>query len=293
MFGYFRFNRLYASPKLKNVYKNYYCGACFALEHNYGEAARCILSYDVVILALIAKLYDNPNGSQLPCFFCKKRKRQFAGNEGWRKIAAINILLMSAKFDDDINDEKSAKAKAAAAFFHGTVKKARRQFPELAQIIRDGYRVMYKLETENVEILNICNAFADMMEKIVRTAFKVDEERIAFVRGISRWLYFIDQLDDYNNDVREGKRNPLVVEGVSKSQMVNCDNSYLFELMQEIFKDYPKIKKGLDCSCSEDRLLYAVLNESIPSVTSRVLSDRQLPRLLHRKTGLEWKEAGG
>lgn len=75
MFGYFRFNQLFASPKLKNVYKNYYCGTCFALEYNYGEIARCILSYDVVILALIAKLYDTPNKEVLPCFLKKKRKR--------------------------------------------------------------------------------------------------------------------------------------------------------------------------------------------------------------------------
>lgn len=293
MFGYFRFNRLYASPKLKNVYKNYYCGACFALEHHYGEAARCMLSYDVVILALAAKLYDHPNRPQLPCLFAKKKKEQFIRNEGWKKIAAINILLMNAKFDDDINDERSAKAKAAAVFFHGAVKKARRQFPELDQIVRDGYRDMYRLETEKAEILSICNAFADMMEKMASTAFQMDEKRIAFIRGISRWLYFIDQLDDYDDDVREGKRNPLVVEGVSKAQMVNCDNSYLFGLMREIFKDYPRMKKELDCSCSEDRLLYAVLNESIPNVTSQVLSDRKLPRLLHRKTGLEWKEADG
>ena len=290
MFGYFRFNQLYATPKLKNIYKNYYCGTCFALEYNYGEVARNILSYDVVILALVAKLYDTPNKEVLPCFFKKREKEQFAKSEGWRKVAAINVLLMNAKLDDDINDEKSKKAKAAGFLFHGAIKKAERQFPELAKIIKDGYLQMYKLETEKADILDICNAFADMMEKMIYTAFNVEENKIAFVKGISRWLYFIDQLDDYDDDIKEGKYNALVVEGVSKSEMVNSDNLYLYGLMNEIFRDYHRIKCGLDLSCSEDCLLYAVINESIPSVTSIVLSDRKLPTIMYGKKNLEWRE---
>ena len=184
MFGYFRFNQLYASPKLKNVYKNYYCGTCFALEYNYGELARWILSYDVVILAMVAKLYDVPNRNLLPCFFKRTQKKQFIDNEGWKKVAAINVMLMNAKFDDDINDERSKKAKAAAILFHKQIKKAEKDFPELAGVVKMGYLDMYKLETSGAEIIDICNSFADMMEKLVVTAFNVDSVRIDFVKGI-------------------------------------------------------------------------------------------------------------
>lgn len=289
MFGYFRFNQLFASPKLKNVYKNYYCGTCFALEYNYGEIARCILSYDVVILALIAKLYDTPNKEVLPCFFKKKEKKQFMQNEGWQKVAAINVLLMNSKLDDDINDEQSTKAKAAGLLFHNVIKKAKQQFPELAEIINNGYKGIYKLETEKSGILCICNAFADMMEKVALTAFYIPQNKLAFVKGISRWLYFIDQLDDYDKDVKNGKYNPLVVEGKTKKQLVDSDNSFLFGLMSEIFNDYSEIKKGLDTSCYEDRLLYAVLNESIPSVTLAVLAGKKIPKIIHKSKELEWK----
>ncbi len=289
MFGYFRFNQLYATPKQKNIYKNYYCGTCFALEYNYGEIARFTLSYDVVILALIAKIYDNPNRIILPCLK-KSEKEQFAQNGDWQKIAAINILLLKAKIDDDINDEKSGKSRAAALLFHKAIKKAEKQFPDLALIIKEGYQTMYKLETERIGILNICNAFADMMEKVVITAFNVSQIKVGFVKGISRWLYFIDQLDDYDKDVKDGKYNPLVIEGISKYQMINKDNTYLFGILREIFKDYQKIKKELTLSCDEDCLLYAVLNESIPNVTSSILSGKRLPQIRHRKKELEWKE---
>lgn len=290
MFGYFRFNQLYATPKLKNVYKNYYCGTCFALEYNYGEIARCILSYDTVILALVAKIYDNPNRKILPCFFKKSQKEQFFKNESWQKISAINILLMNAKLDDDINDEMSAKAKAGAILFHKAIKKAQKEFPELATIIKEGYQDMYRLEMSNAPIMDICNSFADLMEELVNKAFDVSTNRIAFVKAISRWLYFIDQLDDYDDDIKKGKKNALVIDGISKSQMINKQNSALYELLREIFKDFNDIKKGFDLNCSEDCLLYAVLNESIPSITSLVLADKKLPQILHRKKELEWKE---
>ena len=291
MFGYFRFNQLYASPKIKRVYKNYYCGTCFALEYNFGEISRFILSYDVVILALVARLHEKPDIDILPCFLKKAKKKQFYNNIGWRKLAAINVFLMEAKFDDDVNDEKSAKAKAASILFHTAIKKAETEFSDLAAIVRDGYKEMYRLETERAGILNICNAFADLMEELVKTAFNVDAGKLSFVRGISRWLYFIDQLDDYDDDIKEGKSNPLVVDGISKNQLINKNNKELFEILREIFKDYSEIKRKLDISCSEDFLLYAVLNESIPSVTSSVLSNKKLPKIIHKSKELEWKGA--
>lgn len=290
MFGYFRFNQMYASPKLKNIYKNYYCGTCFALECNYGEMTRCILSYDVVILALIARLYEKPNKEILPCFFRNSDKKIFGNDTGWQKVAAINVLLMNAKLEDDINDERSTKAQLAALVFHKSISKAKKRFPELARIIEEGYSSMYRLEMEKAPILEICNSFADMMEQLLINSFDVEENSVRFVRGISRWLYFIDQLDDYDDDVKEGKYNPLIIEGVTKRELVDRKHDYIFGILKEIFFDYTEIKDGLDLNQPEDRLLYAIVNESIPNVTSLVLADRKLPQLIHIKKEMEWKE---
>lgn len=288
MFGYFRFNQLYAPSRIKTVYRNYYCGTCFALEYNYGELARCILSYDVVILALVAKLYDDPLRDRLPCFFQKQEKEQFIHNLGWQKIAAINVLLMSAKLDDDMNDEQSKTAKAASVLFGGVSHKAEKQFPELAQIINEGYSALYRLEKEGAEIIDLCNSFANMMGTLVDNAFPVEPFRIDFVKAISRWLYLIDQIDDYDKDVQKGKYNPLIVEGLSKEQFINSNHARLFPVLQTIFQDYPEIKRKLDRSCCEDWLLYSVMSESIPSITAVVLSGKQLPQYGHCRKQANW-----
>lgn len=290
MFGYFRFNQMFASPKIKRVYKNYYCGTCFALKYNYGEITRMILSYDVVILALTARLYKNPVRETLPCFFKKSEKQQFYQVEGWKKLAAINVLLMKAKLSDDINDEKSSKAKAAAIIFSRTIKKAENDFPALAAVIDKGYSRMYELEKDGSPVMEICNAFSDMMGKLMVKAFNINHEKTRFIKAIAKWLYFIDQLDDYDEDVKEGKYNPLVENSIGKTDLINKEHNVLFGYLKELFAEFENIKQMMDLANSEDRLLYAVLNESIPVVTTSVLTGRDLPQIAHRKKELEWNE---
>ena len=289
MFGYFRFNQIYASQRTKRVYKNYYCGTCFALEYNFGEISRFILSYDAVILALTARLYKDPERELLPCFFKKNEKVQFFEEDGWKKLAAINVLLMEAKIDDDINDEKSPKAKAASVIFKNAIIKAETHYPHLAKIVRHGYKNMYELEKSDSDVIEICDAFSDMMAELMVSAYSIDEKKTTFIRAISRWLYFIDQLDDYDDDAKARKYNPLIIKNVSKMDMILRCHSKLFNYLRELFKDFEKIKETFNMDCVEDRLLYAVVNESVPNVTSLVMSNRGLPQLRHIKKEVEWE----
>ena len=174
MFGYFRFNADGATPEMKKVYKNYYCGTCFALEKNYGEVARLLLSYDVVIMGLLAKSHQNGCGDRLPCFGKRNNKTQFS-DETWKKIAAINILLFSVKIDDDIHDEQSKKAKAAGVALKGVIKKARKDFPMFAELLDEGYRKMASLEEDRVDVRQICYVFSGMMSELMKIAFNMDE----------------------------------------------------------------------------------------------------------------------
>lgn len=197
---------------------------------------------------------------------------------------------MKAKIDDDINDEKAVKAKAAALVYRSAIKKAENEYPVLAEIVSKGYFQMYTLEQSCADILDICDAFSLMMVKLMSTAYGLGKKKLDFIKAISRWLYFIDQLDDYDEDVAEGKFNPLVISSITKTEMVCQQHEKLFEYLHNLFIDFQEIKKNFDFNCVEDRILYAVINESIPNVTSLVLSNRRLPQIAHRKKEFEWKE---
>lgn len=291
MFGYFRFNQLFASPRVKNVYKNYYCGTCFALEYNFGEIARFVLSYDAVILALAVKANETPNERTLPCFFSKKKKEQFYRNEKWRKIAAINMLLLGAKIQDDINDkELSPKSKAAGVIFRTAIVKARQQHPDLSEIIVRGYRRMFELESTGSHILEICEAFSDLMSALMEAAFpsELGTDGLNYIKCISRWLYFIDQLDDYDTDIVEAKYNPLVIPDVNKELMINQYHTELFETLRQIMMPINIVRQKFRIECLEDYLLYAILSESIPTMTMRVMMGRNLPKFQHGRKQIEW-----
>ena len=87
MFGYFRFLNQYSDYRTQAVYKNYYCGLCFALDMHYGALSRMLLSYDVTILAIALHAHPEPCCAKLPCIGCKACKQGYFHDEQWKKIA--------------------------------------------------------------------------------------------------------------------------------------------------------------------------------------------------------------
>ena len=277
MFGYFKIKKRKITPAMRRVYKNYYCGTCFALEKNYGQLSRFLLSYDVVILGLLLKCHKEPEQNRLKCLGQNAKKGDFYDDD-WKKIAAINILLFSAKIDDDIHDENSFMAKFAGGVFKKPLNKAKSDYPELACIISEGYREMAKLEDANSGVLSICDCFADMMEKLICSAFEANNSQIEYVKAISRWLYLIDQLDDYDDDVKHGKNNPCVIEGVCKKEYINQHQVILRDTLGQIIKEINMVKSKMTNTSYENKLLYSIVNDSIPTVTLGVMLNGSFPQ---------------
>ena len=291
MFGYFRFNPKFASDRIKRIYKNYYCGTCFALQHSYGEKARLLLSYDVVLLGLLAKIHNNPDAEKLPCFFQKNKKKQFREKAEWDKLATINILLVKAKIDDDRNDESSLKAKLGGAIYSRTIKRAVNKYPELAEVVDSGYKEMFRLEEQKSDVLDICNAFADMMVKLMVDAYEINEDKQRILFALARWLYFIDQLDDYDDDIKEGKFNPLVLPGIDRFTYIYKKCNVLFSYLKVLTQDFDSLKSTLDLRIPEDIIIYSLLNESMPKTMVMIINGKTLPKLNHTSKTVEWKEA--
>ena len=290
MFGYFRFNHRYASVDMKEVYRKYYCGTCFALESLYGQKARFLLSFDVVLLGLIAEIGKETETEKLPCFGKGSKKEEYRTKEAWKRLATINVLLFYAEIDDDIHDENSWKARAGYVIFKKMIKKAGKNYPQLAQMIHDGYREIYLAEQRNADIREICHRFGDFMVKLMKHFFQVDERKAEYIRIVAGWLYFIDQLDDYDEDVSKKKFNPLVIKGYDKEQFLNKKHDCLFEVMKDIMGNAESVKKTLDRKIPEEAILYSVLNETIPVVTLFVISNKKLPESVQHKNRSFWGE---
>jgi hypothetical protein len=288
MFGYFRFLNQYSDYRTQKVYKNYYCGLCFALDLHYGMLSRMLLSYDVTILAIALHAHKAPCCDKLKCTGCKACKQDYFQNEQWKKIAAVNILLAAEKMSDDIADERSFKAAAGAFFYKSIIKKAQQDYPEIHQAIHEGYRAIQAAEKENCDVLQIGNYFADMMASILEVGFDAPDVTKAYVRQIARWLYFIDALDDYDEDLKKSRFNPIAQADLPFREYVLTQYPQLQQYLQSLYADYDTLAAQLQGN-PENEILASILKNSIPTVTSIVLHQQPLPELLHCRSGNEWR----
>jgi len=289
MFGYFRFYSQYSHYATRKVYKNYYCGLCFALEKHYGQLSRMLLSYDVTVLALALQAHPKPGCDKLRCTGQKQCKATFFDTPEWKKLAAVNILLAAEKFRDDIADEGSWKAKLGNILFHGCIRKARADYPELEQAIRGGYLRIMAAEKENLDVLRIGQLFGAMMTDILDAGFSVSATLRQYVHEISRWLYFIDALDDYDEDLKRGRFNPIAQPGISFSTYRLTHIGEISQTLSDLYRHHSALCTGLEDGSRESRILQSILTDSIPAITASVLTGSKLPTLLHRQKGTVWR----
>lgn len=290
MFGYFRFLSQYSDYRSQGVYKNYYCGLCIALELHYGQLSRMLLSYDVTVLALALHAHKTPECERLKCLGCKDCKKELFRDETWKKLAAVNILLAAEKLRDDKEDEASWKAKAGLWFFGSVIGKAKSDYPDLDRVIHEGYRKIQGLEKENKSVLEIADSFGQLMSGIVTTGFDAPTVMVSYVYEIARWLYFVDALDDYDEDLEKGRFNPIAKKDLPFRDYVNTHTRELRGLIRNLWEKHGELLKALEDGSIENDILKGILTNSIPAVTSMVLNGRQIPTLLHFKSGTVWRE---
>ena len=287
MFGYLAMHSCFQTFKMHRCYANYYCGTCFGLEHNYGQISRFLLSNDVSLLGILLKCHDNPLKERYLCYGkCKEKHCIFHGGR-WNRMAAINLLFVNEKLKDDINDERSWKAALGKLLLGGHFRKAEAKYPEMAKAIAQGYVEMYKLEKAGSGIRPIEECFADMMVNTMSECRSLEEWEIDYIRHISRWIYYIDALDDYEEDFKAGKFNSLKKEDAPT--MYDYTKKYMSTIvddLQYIYRDLNKILEIMPQNTPEDALLRTLICHDIPLRTAKVLSGRKLEKI---KIGSVWE----
>lgn len=278
MFGYFRFLKRYSDYETQSVYKNYYCGLCFALERHYGTLSRFLLSYDVTILAIALHAHDAPCCDKLACVGCRKAKKHLFCGETWKKLAAINILLAAEKFRDDVEDERSVKARAGRILFRRTIKRAQKDYPLIDATIREGYGAIQLAEQNNESVLRIADRFGELMTATLDAAFSASEAVREYVREISRWLYYIDALDDYDEDIAKKRFNALVEQDCPFHAYVHKYYQQIQGTIGSLLGKHDALVSALQDGSSENMILISILKNTIPTVTSGVLTNpRKIP----------------
>lgn len=226
MFGYIKPYQ----PELRvcelETYKSVYCGLCRSMGRHTGAVSRLTLSYDFAFLAIVRMVLCDirPDHKARRCLVHPlKKKMMCEDNDALAYSAAAAAVLTECKLGDDIADEKGIK-RALAQFGHifaaGMRKRADGKAP--AEDIEKSLLRLSQLEAEGCQSLDeAAETFGELLGAVM--AFGLDDirSRIAYEigRSVGRYIYVLDAVDDYEDDLKHGKYNPLRGTGVAPESL--------------------------------------------------------------------------
>lgn len=234
MFGYIRPVTTELKVKELDAFKSCYCGLCHELGREYGFLSRFLLNYDFVFLTMLLWDKDVPveyEGKR--CAACPFKKKQCCkSNEAFKKAAALSVILYWWKIQDEIRDEgalKSLSCRLLAALLKTAYKKASASYPEFDKSVRENLEELIKLEENGCTSLD---AVADCFAKILSSAaVTCDETKTRILEQVlyhtGRWIYIIDAVDDFDDDVKSESYNAVSARFDTKSALREEDKRLL------------------------------------------------------------------
>lgn len=213
MFGYMAVAVKELTEAEHRHYRAYYCGLCRALQREYGQKSRLTLSNDLTFLAiLLSSLYEpKERSAALRCMLHPLQKQPSVQNAAVSYAAAMNILLTYHKLLDNREDDKSVLSAAGAKLLRGAYEKVRMQYPEKCAAVLECLRAIRALEAqESRDVDALCRLSGQMLGTVF--AWKKDawEGLLRAVgEGLGQFIYFMDAYEDYDDDLRKGRFNPL------------------------------------------------------------------------------------
>ena len=222
MFGYITADYSRLSKSAKKQYKSAYCGLCRALSKKYGASARFILNFDSTFLLLVLSDADKDFSCKdcaCPYHFGRKRACLDGGNCDY--AADITVLLTCLKFEDDIKDSRSLKAKFLKRVYKKAFEKAKKGQPKLYEKLVRALTELEKAEKRGEQNPFVC---ADIFGYIMENVFAVRPALCDFGFYLGRFIYLCDAVCDFKSDLKHGRYNPLTANRVSEFEDILAFN---------------------------------------------------------------------
>lgn len=269
MFGYVVVDKPSLRIREFDYYRATYCGLCHAMGECTGCLSRLTLSYDVAFFALVREMLE---GTEVE--IVKKRCvrhpikaiNTVQINDPLRYSAYVGGILTAQKIEDNINDEKGIKRKAAQLcklVFSKMEREAEFTYPDLWDFVAEKLDALADVEEKRIASIDVpADIFGDLMSGLLSFGLEGDKKLIANKIGkrIGRWIYIVDAFDDYAKDRESGSYNPFVLlysgqdftddNLVSISKMLEAELAMVYsavELLDDDDKNRSEIIKNILC----------------------------------------------
>lgn len=213
MFGYIGPDSPYLFKKDETLYQALYCGLCKSIGKGCGQTARTALTYD---MAFTSALVHNIKGEDVQikkqrCVVHPFKRRPMAlPDDTTIALGCVNTVLTYFKLCDDKADGEARGV--LRHLYKAGYKRALKRHPEIGAIISRYTGEQAKLEEAGCASIDMaCEPTAVMMKEagayLLGKFSNADTENLFY--HIGKWVYLIDALDDYDNDVKKGRYNVL------------------------------------------------------------------------------------
>ena len=219
MYGYLRTYTPELKVREQEYYRAVYCGLCRTMGKCTGQCSRMTLSYDFTLFALVRMALTGERVTIEPrrCLAHPFKKRPMARPTPELSLCACaSSVLAYYKVRDDLQDERGMKRAAATAVSPFIASMRRRA-------IKKGYRDMDErvclamkkladLEASRLPSVDQpATLFGELMGNILAYGLEGNQATLAHAVGLSvgRWVYILDAADDYVEDMKRGRYNPL------------------------------------------------------------------------------------
>ncbi len=219
MYGYIRIHAPELKVRQQEYYRAVYCGLCRTMGKCTGQCSRMTLSYDFTYFALVRMVLtgEQPTIRARRCLAHPTRCRPMAEPNGELALCAcMSAILAYHKIRDDLRDERGMKrtAATAAAPFVGALRRRamKRGFAETDLTVAEAMRALCDLEsTRPPSVDEPAELFGNLMALLLSHGLEGNRATLArkIGRHVGRWVYILDAADDYAEDVRRGRYNPL------------------------------------------------------------------------------------
>ena len=276
MFGYLRPCKAPLPLSERKIYRDYYCSCCLALKENYGPAARLFLSYDIGYVALI--LF--PRTLKLECCGqCGKQIRDVKScfsQSYWKKVSLYQMTLVRMKLMDDMHDRKSRFARSCLQkLFSLCFRKAERDVAPYLHIFQE-----YWEKEQHFQSYQAAEAvYLTFMENVMEEVFGSVDEKMHLLLVLSKWIFFIDAVDDYDQDIQQGSCSLFCLDAPvysSKRVFLREERECLLARYNQIHHDIVKAYSRCSFNRQQKIALNNLIFDSIPDVTEHILNGQKL-----------------
>ena len=219
MYGYVRPHTPELKVREQEYYRAVYCGLCRTMGKCTGQCSRMTLSYDMTYFALarIALTGNLPEVKPRRCPVHPFRKRPMAEpNEELALCACMSAVLAYHKVRDDLRDEgglKRTAATAVAPFAASFRRRALKQgYAEADAAVARAMQALCDLEAKRPPSVDEpADLFGELMALLLSYGLTGNHAKLARKIGfhMGRWVYIVDAADDFAEDLKAGRYNPL------------------------------------------------------------------------------------